>query len=267
MKFLVLVLLLFSLLFGCADDEVDEDVFPEIDNPLDSAQMREDVFAKALELSSLSYVEDEEPFTYTGPDGQPYSGWVKKTYPSGKVGFLFECKNGKRDGLHTAWFKNGAKMVERTWKAGLADGPFIAWREDGQIDYRGYNKANFLHGKFEEFYSGGRIKSVFQYEGGKLREALRWKPDGTACPYTNLKDGAGMIVYYNEDDNVSIDYNETYANGEIDYGSSTDEIVPESGAPEAGNPGSSVNANLSVEPEGNESTAEKIEPEVNSTVP
>ena len=267
MKFLVLVLLLFSLLFGCADEEVDEDVFPEIDNPLDSAQMREDVLAKALELSSLSYVEDEEPFTYTGPDGQPYSGWVKKTYPSGKVGFLFECKNGKRDGLHTAWFESGAKMVERTWKAGLADGPFIAWREDGQIDYRGYNKANFLDGKFEEFYSGGRIKSVFQYEGGKLREALRWKPDGTACPYTNLKDGAGMIVYYKEDDNVSIDYNETYANGEIDYGTSTDEIVPESVAPDAGNPGSSVDANLSVEPEGNESTAEKIEPDVNSTAP
>lgn len=249
MKFLLLILLLFSLLFGCADDE--EEVFPEIENPLDSVELRADVFAKALELSSLSYSESEDPFSYTGPDGQPYSGWVKKTYPSGKVGFLFECKNGKRDGLETAWFENGAKMVERTWKAGLADGPFIAWREDGQVDYRGYNKANLVDGKFEEFYSGGRKKSVFQYEDGKLREALRWKPDGTACPHTNLKGGAGMIVYYNDEENASIDFNETYANGEIDYGGGAEEVVPESVLTDPGNLGASVDVNLSVEPEVN----------------
>jgi antitoxin component YwqK of YwqJK toxin-antitoxin module len=265
MKFLLLVLVLFGLLFGCGDD--GEEVFPEIENPLDSAKLREDVFAKALELSTLFHSEYEEPFTYTGLDGQPYSGWVKKTYPSGQVGFLFECKNGKQDGLHTAWFESGAKMVERTWKAGLADGPFIAWRADGQVDYRGYNKANFLDGKFEEFYSRGRKKSEFQYKEGKIRQALRWKPDGTACPYTNLKDGTGMIVYYNDDDNVSIDYNETYANGGIDYGGSTAEVVPESVLTEPSNPASSGDANESVELEGNESTGVKIEPEVNSTAP
>ena len=257
MKFLVLALLLFGFLFGCGEDG-DED-FPEIENPLDSAELREDVFAKALDLSALAHLEGGEPVTYMGPDGQPYSGWVKKTYPSGKVGFLFECKNGMQDGLHTAWFKNGEKMVERTWKAGVADGPFIAWREDGQIDYRGYNKANFLNGKFEEFYSGGRKKSEFQYQGGKLMEALRWKPDGTPCPHTNLKGGAGMIVYYNDDDNVSIDYNETYANGEIDYGGNTDEVVPENVAPAASVPVSSADANGSPVAE--------TQPEVNSTAP
>ena len=76
-----------------------------------------------------------------------------------------------------------------------------------------------------------------------------------------------MIVYYNDDDNISIDYNQTYANGEIDYGGSTDEVVPESVLTDPSDPDSSVDANLSVEPDGNESTGVKIEPEVNSTAP
>lgn len=263
MKFLLLALVLFGLLQGCGGDG-DED-FPKIENPLDSAELREDIFAKALDLSELSHLEGEEPLTYGGPDGQPYTGWVKKSYPSGKVGFLFECKNGKQDGLHTAWYKSGAKMVERTYKDGKEDGPFIAWREDGQVDYRGYNKANLLDGKFEEFYSGGRKKSVFQYQKGKLMEALRWKPDGTACPYTNLKGGAGMIVYYNDDDNVSIDYNETYANGGIDYGpASTPEVVPVSASPL---PASSGDANESSAPQGNGASGKVYLPELNSTQP
>ena len=76
-----------------------------------------------------------------------------------------------------------------------------------------------------------------------------------------------MIVYYNEDDNVSIDYNVTYANGGIDYGGSTDEVVPESVLTDPSILDSSGDANESVESDANESTDVKIEPEVNSTAP
>ena len=44
----------------------------------------------------------------------------------------------------------------------------------------------------------------------------KWKMDGTICPITNIEKGKGVIVYYREDGTV--DFNETYLNGEIDYG-------------------------------------------------
>jgi len=270
MKFLLLPLVLLGLLFGCGDDgEAD---FPEIENPLDSVEFRQDALSKAIEISSLSKDGEWDMVTYLDStveveddETAPYTGWIKKTYPDGGVAFLFECKDGKQDGLHTAWFETGVKMVERTWKGGIREGPFIVYREDGQVDNRGYHKGNARDGRFEEFYSSGEKKSVFQYKDGKIHEALRWKPDGTPCPHTNLKGGAGIIVYYKEEANASIDYNETYLNGEIDYGpASAPEVVQESASPV---PTSSGGANESSAPEGNGSSGAVSLPEVNSTQP
>ena len=198
-------------------------------------------------------------------EATPYNGWIKKTYPNGEAAFLFECKDGKQDGLHTSWFENGVKMVERTWKGGIREGPFIVYREDGQVDNRGYLKGNLRDRKFEEFYPSGEKKSVFQYKNGKIHEALRWKPDGTPCPHTNLNGGAGILVYYNEDDNISIDYNETYLNGEIDYGpASSPEVIPESTSTV---PASSGDANRASVLDGNGSSGSTNLTEVNSTQP
>ena len=74
-----------------------------------------------------------------------------------------------------------------------------------------------------------------------------------------------MIAYYNEDDNASIDYNETYLNGEIDYGpASAPEVVPESASPVST---SSGEANESTVAEGNGSSGAVSLPEVNSAQP
>ena len=269
MKFLLLPLVLLGFLFGCGDDEED---FPEIENPLDSTALRDDAFSKAIEISSLRKDGEGDEVTYMDPvaevqndEATPYTGWIKKTYPDGGVAFLFECKDGKQDGLYTAWFKNGVKMIERTWKAGVREGPFIAYREDGQVDNRGYHKGNLRDGRFEEFYPEGGKKSVFQYKDGKIYEALRWKPDGSPCPHTNLKGGTGMIVHYHAEDNASIDYNETYLNGEIDYGPpSPPEVVSENALPV---PASSGDANESSAPQGNGTSGRANLPELNSTQP
>ena len=40
-----------------------------------------------------------------------------------------------------------------------------------------------------------------------------WKPNGEKCPVTNLKDGNGFLVYYNEDGTE--DSRTTYKDGEL----------------------------------------------------
>jgi len=40
-----------------------------------------------------------------------------------------------------------------------------------------------------------------------------WKPNGEKCPVTNLKDGNGFLVWYNEDGTERI--RETYKDDEL----------------------------------------------------
>jgi len=37
------------------------------------------------------------------------------------------------------------------------------------------------------------------YKDGKLMSTVHWKPNGEKCPETNVKDGNGVWVLYNED--------------------------------------------------------------------
>jgi antitoxin component YwqK of YwqJK toxin-antitoxin module len=37
------------------------------------------------------------------------------------------------------------------------------------------------------------------YKDGKPMSAESWKPNGEKCPETNLKDGNGVVVVYEED--------------------------------------------------------------------
>ena len=78
---------------------------------------------------------------------------------------------------------------------------------------RGFNLKNLRDGRYEEFYSNGKIKTLAQYENGKLESLSRWKPDGSACPHSRVMGGAGLVVDYQEDG--SVDSNHSYAHGGI----------------------------------------------------
>jgi antitoxin component YwqK of YwqJK toxin-antitoxin module len=214
----------FGLLFiiGCSEDKLDSPKFPEILNPLDDEDERQKAFENATELELLLVSEDMNSSVYQNNNGSLYSGWVKKTYDDGKMGYLFHCKDGKQHGLHTAWYKNGKKMVERTWVNGVREGPYKYWSAFGTLEFRGYYKNNLKDGLVEEFYPDGRKKAEINYLGGKIMSYKKWKADGAICPITSIKGGTGVIAHYREDGTV--DFNETYLDGEIDYGGALDAV-------------------------------------------
>ena len=220
MKIITVLLGALFLFTGCSDNEKVIPSFPEMPNPLNDPDNLKSTFEDATELEDLTVIEDGVGQIYKLSNGELFSGWIKKTYENKKVGYLFHCMDGKQDGLYTAWHDNGKKMVERTWKKGVRHGPFRNWTAAGILVSRGFNKDNQLDALYEEFYNNGNKKSDIIYREGKIQSFARWKPDGVACPLTKLQNGTGVVYHYREDG--SVDSNESYFEGEFDYGRPSD---------------------------------------------
>ena len=54
----------------------------------------------------------------------------------------------------------------------------------------------------------------------KLIHLKGWQPNGSTCSISSIKDGSGIIVYY--DETGLSEYNQSFVNGEIDYGNYTE---------------------------------------------
>ena len=80
---------------------------------------------------------------------------------------------------YTGWAKamwgNGQTQLLIQYKDGKMDGPSMQWHSNGQ-------KSSELIRKDD-----------------KLITAVVWKPNGGKCPVTNVVDGNGVVVVYNED--------------------------------------------------------------------
>jgi formylglycine-generating enzyme required for sulfatase activity len=85
-------------------------------------------------------------------------------------------KDNEMHGLCTWWYKNGQKKKEGTYKDGQPDGLFVEWYPNGQKKGEGTYK-----------------------DGQPVTAALVWKPNGEKCPASNLVNGNGVVVVYNDD--------------------------------------------------------------------
>mgnify|MGYP003684116869 CR=1 FL=1 len=221
---LTITLLFLLFLFGCDYQDAPVSPFPSAENPLDQPDVLKKSLENSVDLGELRVSLEQGVKVYRIlRENKLYSGWIRKTYQAGSVGYLFYCVEGRQDGLHTSWHENGKKMVERMWSNGTRHGPFTIWSTAGILESRGFMKNNLMHGLVEEFYSNGVQKSLIQYQNGKIDTFFRWKPNGTKCPNTTIVDGKGIVFHYHEDN--TIDSNESYWEGEIDYGQSTKTII------------------------------------------
>ena len=99
----------------------------------------------------------------------------------------YDSNFSHHDGLQTEWYENGQKWAELNYRDGKLDGLAVYWHENGQK-------------MLEE-----------NYNDDKLISAMSWKFNGEKCRVTNVKNGNGVLVRYNEDGSESIRY--TYKDG------------------------------------------------------
>ena len=99
---------------------------------------------------------------------------------------------GEQNLYYTGWLKelyvNGQVFRLRQYKKDHIYGLEIAWYENGQ----------------KSLERNWKI-------GSKVMSAESWKPNGEKCPVTNVKDGNGVLVWYNEDGTE--ESRETYKDG------------------------------------------------------
>ena len=129
--------------------------------------------------------------TYLAEEETPFTGRAESFYENGQKEMEWNYKDGMKEGLMTVWYENGQKQKEGNWRDGKRDGLDTTWYESGQKRYEG------------------------KYKDGKLTSIVVWKPNGEKCPVTNVKDGNGVVVYYNEDGTEW--YRRTYKDGKYVY--------------------------------------------------
>lgn len=180
---------------------------------LSDPDLIKDATADAVDGTKL---QDRNGLKYLPNEETTFTGRAEWFYENGQKFSEQNYKDGKRDGLYTSWHENGQKMEERTYKDGKADGLKTFWRMNGQKE----QERNFKDGKddglWTEWYENGQKKSERNWKDNKMMSAEVWKPYGEKCPVTNVKDGNGVIVWYNKDGTERSRF--TYKNGEQVFG-------------------------------------------------
>jgi antitoxin component YwqK of YwqJK toxin-antitoxin module len=107
-------------------------------------------------------------------------------------------KDGKLDGVTTYWHTNGQKKSKSIYKDGKMNRLTTGWYENGQKNTEGNFKDGKRDGLHTTWYKSGQKKSELNFKGGQLWTAVAWKPNGEKCPDTNIFDGNGIMVAYND---------------------------------------------------------------------
>jgi len=152
---------------------------------------------KSKEGKSFS---EDNPFT-------PFTGWIKHMNFN-KVSELDQYKDGLQNGLSVRWnLETGKKLQVSTYKDNKMDGLSVSWYDSGQ--------------KSSEIYFK---KTNVKNEMSLMMSATVWKPNGQKCSRTNLVNGNGNRIYYD-------DYSGFGATGNLTFTYKNGVLVKRNGVP------------------------------------
>ena len=67
--------------------------------------------------------------------------------------------------------------------------------EGGEVNYKDGEK----DGLWTKWYENGQMKDEITWKDGELITAVVWRLNGEKCPVTNVVEGNGVLVSYNDD--------------------------------------------------------------------
>ena len=109
----------------------------------------------------VAYLPDEQT-PFTGVADKRYENWQKLSRTN--------YKDGRMEGLLTAWFENGDKEMEGYYKEGKLNGPYISsWYSNGQKEEENNWKDGKLDGLWSVWYENGEKGSEAIYRNGEMK--------------------------------------------------------------------------------------------------
>ena len=114
-------------------------------------------------------------------DGKREGHWVFYTRDGKEINWEANFQNGKKYGVVTYWYngkKSGRKSSETNYENDVPQGLSRHYYKNGQL-----SSAKILYTIGETTY---------------LKDIRSFKPNGDVCPLTNVKDGTGLFVMYDE---------------------------------------------------------------------
>lgn len=174
MKVTLFALFTTLLMVGCGS--------PDLDDP----EKMKEIIAEAIEISIQKRGKEGEEIYYAPNENTPFTGWAKELYIKDKVKTLEQFKDGKLVSIYD-FHENGQKMG------------------------CGFYKDGKLNGIATEWYKNGQKREEKDYKDGKVVSAVVWKPNGEKCSVTNVKNGDGISVIYNDDGEEK--WHDEYKNG------------------------------------------------------
>jgi len=173
---------------------------PDLDDPKERAKILAEAFSQGIEI--VPKVINDEHVWYLRDEETLFTGWIKRglSYDGLTATRLTQYKEGRKNGTDLIWCsETGQKIFKIQFKDGKKNGLDTQWHENG-------------------------IKLVERvYEDGNLISAKKWKPNGEKCPFTNINNGNGIEVFYDESGLVFLQ--SYFKNGESFY--NTNQLIKE----------------------------------------
>ncbi len=119
---------------------------------------------------------------YEGNSEDPFSGKSVSYYDSGELEIEKLYVDGYRDGLTTAWHKNGEKWFIIEYKNGNAHGHQTSWHANGKKSSQAEFNNDALDGDYKAWYKNGKKKIYAEFEDGEFDgDYTSWYENGNKC--------------------------------------------------------------------------------------
>ena len=111
------------------------------------------------------------------------------------LGYL---KKGQKQGLWISWHENGNMKSKFGWKNDYYQGVFKFWYPNKNLGVTGQTKEGEVDGEWKQFYLNGNRHYHSINRVGELVSKKVWKVDGQLCPESNVENGNGTFIEYDE---------------------------------------------------------------------
>lgn len=157
-----------------------------------------------------SYPDGKPKIIFMYDDGKDTLNYQKKVlYNSGKMAYLGQITNGKKNGVWVWWYENGNKKDRCKYDGGRYIDTVYHWYEDGQLKQLEIlpkeNTSNFecdaCNGTIIRYFENGKLKEKFTSKNGSLEgEYLTVEENGGWYKKTYKNDSLnGTTIEHNID--------------------------------------------------------------------